>query len=184
MDTVYKGLGTRTVPRYAGPAVQPLVRRYRGVVTNYYYYYSSRGRTQSGMRLGAAVHSSSPAAAERPQWLYMGSRETSVCRLRRISCVVGRGANQSSGMVSVVGDGSVSSEVGESDSMESPLVMGWTPVSAMTNVRSGALWRAPPPLAVWRMAAWTRWHAALWRLMRRASWSGHSPTMWVWESGM
>ena len=65
------------------------------------------------MRLGAAVHSASPAAAERPQGLYLGSRETSVCRLRRISSVVSRGANQSCGMVFVVGDGSVSSEVGE-----------------------------------------------------------------------
>jgi len=40
------------------------------------------------MRLGAAVHSSSPAAVERPQWLYLGSRETSVCRLGRIFHVV------------------------------------------------------------------------------------------------
>ena len=69
------------------------------------------------MRLGAAVHSASPAAAERPQRLYLGSMETSVCRLRRISSVVGRGVNQSCGMVSLVGDGSVSSEVVESDSI-------------------------------------------------------------------
>jgi hypothetical protein len=34
------------------------------------------GRTQSGMRFGVAVPSASPAAAERPQWLYLGSRET------------------------------------------------------------------------------------------------------------
>jgi hypothetical protein len=61
-----------------------------------------------------------------------------VCRLRRISSVVGRGANQSCGMVSVVGDGSVSSEVREGDSMESPVVMGWTHVPAMTRVRYGA----------------------------------------------
>ena len=67
------------------------------------------------MRLGAAVHSSSPAAAEIPQWLYIGSRETSVCRLQRVSSFVGRGANQLCGMISVVGDGSASSEVGESD---------------------------------------------------------------------
>ncbi len=44
---------------------------------------------------------------------------------------MGRGANQSCGMVPVVGDGSAS-EVGESDSMESPIVMGCTPVSAIT----------------------------------------------------
>ena len=107
-----------------------------------------------------------------------------MCRMRRIYSVVGRGVNQSCGMVSVVGDGSVSSELGESDSMESLVVMGWAPVSAMTNLRSGALWRDPPPLAVLRMAACTSWHAALWRLIRRASWSGHFPTMWVHESGM
>ncbi len=94
------------------------------------------------MRLGAVVYSSSPAAAEIPQWLYMGSRETSVCRLRRVSSVVGRGANQSCGMVPVVGDGSASSEVGESDYMESPVVMGCTHVSTMPNIRSKALWRA------------------------------------------
>ena len=51
-------------------------------------------------------------------------------------------------MVSLVGDGSVSSEVRESVSMESPVVIGWTHVSAMTMIRSGALWRAAPPLAV------------------------------------
>jgi len=49
---------------------------------------------------------------------------------------------------------------------------------------SGSLWRAPFPLAVMRMAACTSWQAALWRLMRRASWSGHSPAMWVHELGM
>jgi len=53
---------------------------------------------------------------------------------------VGRGASQSCGMVSVVGDRSVSSEVEESDSMESLVVMGWMPVSAMTYIRSGTLW--------------------------------------------
>jgi hypothetical protein len=107
-----------------------------------------------------------------------------VCRLRRISSVVGRGANQSYGMVPVVGDGSASSEVGESDSMESPVVMGCTLVSAMTSIRSEAMWRARSPLAVLRMAAWTSWQAALWRLMRRASCSAHFPAMWVHESGM
>ena len=96
----------------------------------------------------------------------------------------GWGANQSCGIFSVVGDGSVSSEVGESDSMESPVVMGRTHVSAMTNIRSSALWRAPPPLAVLRMAAWTSWQAALCQLMRKDSWFGHSPAMWVQESGM
>ena len=96
------------------------------------------------MRLGAAVHSLSPVAAERPHWLYMGSRETSVCRLRRISSVVGRGANQSCGLVSVVGDESVSSGVGESDSMEFSIVMDWTHVSVMTNIRSGALYMEGP----------------------------------------
>ena len=41
--------------------------------------------------------------------------------------------------VSVVGDVLVSSEVGESDSMECPVVMGCVPVSAMTSTRFGAL---------------------------------------------
>ncbi len=136
------------------------------------------------MRLGAAVHSASPAAAERPHWLYLGSWETSLWRLRRTSSVVGRGASQSCEVVSVVGDKSVSSEVEESDSMESPIVMGWMPVSAMTNCRSGALWMVYPPLAALRMAAWIGWQDSLWRLMRRASWSGRSPAMWVHESGM
>jgi hypothetical protein len=99
----------------------------------------------------------------------LGSRETSVCRLRWASSGVGRGANQSCGMAPVVGDGTASSEVREGDSMESHVVMGYTPVTAMTSMRSEALWRAPPPLAVLRMAAWTSWQAALWRVMRRAS---------------
>jgi hypothetical protein len=58
-----------------------------------------------------------------------------------------------------------------------PVVMGCTPVSAMIRTRSGALWRAPPPLAVFRMAACMSWQAALWRLMRSASWAWHSPAM-------
>ena len=136
------------------------------------------------MRLGVEVHSASPAAVERPQWLNLVSKETSVCRLRRISSGVGRGANQSCGMGFVLGDGSVSSEVGESVSMESPVVTDWMHVSDMNMIRYGALWRDAPPLADLRMTAWTSWHAALWRLMCRASWSGHSPAMWVQESGL
>ena len=100
-----------------------------------------------------------------------------MCRLRRISSAMGNGVNQSCGMGFVVGNGSVSSEVGESVSMESPVVRDWMHVSAMTKIRSGALWRAAPPLADLRMAAWTSWHAALWRLMRKASWSGHFHAM-------
>ena len=68
---------------------------------------------------------------------------------------MGNGANQSCGMGFVVGDGSVSSEVGKSVSMESPVVMDWMPMFVMINIRSGALWRAAPPLADLRMAAWT-----------------------------
>ncbi len=68
--------------------------------------------------------------------------------------------------------------------MPSPVVMGCVPVSAITMTRYGELWRAPPPLAVLRMAAWMSWHAALWRLMRKASWSGHSPAICVQESGL
>ena len=78
----------------------------------------------------------------------------------------------------------VSFAVEGSDSMESPVVMGYVPVSAITNLRSGALWRAPPPLEVLRMAAWISWHAALCRLIRMASWSGHSPAICVQESGL
>ena len=55
--------------------------------------------------------------------------------------------------VSVVGDRWVFSEVGESDFMESPVVMGCVLVSAITRIRSGATWRAPPTLAFLRMAA-------------------------------
>ena len=88
------------------------------------------------------------------------------------------------GGVYVVGDRSVPSEVGEIDYMDSHVVMGCVPVSAMTSTRSGALWRAPTPLVVLRMAACMNWQAAFWRLMRMASWSGHSPTIWVHESGM
>ncbi len=51
---------------------------------------------------------------------------------------MGMVANRSCGRVSVVGDMLVSSEVGESDSMVSPVVMGCVPVSAMTRTRSGA----------------------------------------------
>ncbi len=98
---------------------------------------------------------------------------------------MGRGTCQSwGGGFSVVGDRLGSSEVGESDSMESTVVMGYLPVSAMTSTKSGGLWRAPPPLAVLRMAAWMSWRAALRRLMRMASWSGHSPAICVHESGM
>jgi hypothetical protein len=70
---------------------------------------------------------------------------------------------------SVVGDVLVSSRVVGKYSMKSPVVMGWVPVSAMTNSRSGALWMAPPPLRILRMAAWISCQAALWWLMRRAS---------------
>ena len=130
------------------------------------------------------MHYVFPVAAERPQWLYLGSWETSVCRLWRTSSDVDRGANQSYGGGSVVGGRLLSSEVGEIDSMESPLVMGCVPVSAVIRTRPGALWRAPPPLVVFRIAAWMSWHAALWRLMRMASSSEHFPAIWVHESGM
>ena len=68
-----------------------------------------------------------------------------MCRLRRTSSDVGRGANQTYWGISVVGDRLVSSEVRERDPMEFHVVMGCVPVSAMTKIRSGALWRAPPP---------------------------------------
>ncbi len=77
-----------------------------------------------------------------------------MCRILWTSSEVVRGANQSYWWVSVVGGRLVSSEVGESDSMESPVVMDCVPVSTMTSTRSGALWRAPPLLVVFRIATW------------------------------
>ncbi len=79
----------------------------------------------------------------------------------------------------MVGERLLSPDVRESDSVESPVVMGCVPVSVMTRTESCALWRAPPPLAVLRMVAWMSWHDALLRLMRKASWFGHSPAMCV-----
>ncbi len=84
-----------------------------------------------------------------------------MCRLRRTSSEVGKNAIKSCKGDYVDGGGLVSTEVGESDTMESPVVMGCVPVSVVTMTRSGALWRAPPSLAVLRMAAWMRWLAAL-----------------------
>ena len=136
------------------------------------------------MRLGAVVHSASLVDTERSQWIYLGSWETSVLRRLETSALVGRGASQSWGWVSVTLRRVCSSGVGERDLMSSPVVMGCVPVSAIAKRRSGALWRAPPPLAVLRMAACMSWHAALCRLMRSASWFGHSPAMCVHESGM
>ncbi len=75
-------------------------------------------------RCSAFFVSGGGGESERPRWLYMGSKETSLCRLRRIPPVMGRGANQSCGVVSMVEDGSVSSAVGESVSMAFPVVMG------------------------------------------------------------
>ena len=41
----------------------------------------------------------------------------------------------------------------------------------------------PPPLNAVRMAAWVSWHAALCLLMMLLACYGHSPAMWVHESG-
>jgi hypothetical protein len=38
VDVAFTGLTALKTRVVAGPATQPLVRRYRGVVTNYYYY--------------------------------------------------------------------------------------------------------------------------------------------------
>ncbi len=70
-----------------------------------------------------------------------------MCRLCQTPSIVGRGVNHTCEGVSVVGGGLVSSEVGESASMESPVVMGCVPVSAITSIRSGTLWKAPSPLS-------------------------------------
>ncbi len=56
-----------------------------------------------------------------------------MCRLRRTFSNVGKGVNQSCGGVSVIEGGSVSSEAGESDSMDSPVVMGCVTGYIMTN---------------------------------------------------
>ena len=130
------------------------------------------------------MHSSSLVDTERPQLVYLGSCETSVRLRKEISIAVGMGASQSWDGGSGTRWWVCSSGVGERDWMSSPVVMGCTPVSAMIRTRSGALWRAPPPLAVFRMAACMSWQAALWRLMRSASWAWHSPAMWVQESGL
>ena len=97
----------------------------------------SIGRTHLGIRRGAVVDSASPAAAERPRRLYMGSWETSVCLLRRMSSVVGKGASQSSGRFASRGAGLLSSwaddedsGVGERNSRVSFVVWGCEPVSA------------------------------------------------------
>jgi len=107
-----------------------------------------------------------------------------MCRLQRTSSDVGRGENQSCGGCSAVGGKVLPSEVGEIDSMESPVVMACVPVSTVTSTWSGALWRAPLLFFVLRMAACMSWQAALWKLMRKASWSRYSPAIWVHESGM
>ena len=64
--------------------------------------------------------------------------------LWRVSSDVGNGVSQSRGGVSGFGYVSLSSVVEESDSRDSPVVMGCVPVSAMTITRSGALWRPRP----------------------------------------
>ena len=51
---------------------------------------SSNESTISGAGRGAVVHSLSQSAAERTLWLYLGSYETFVRLLRRVSSVVGR----------------------------------------------------------------------------------------------
>jgi hypothetical protein len=91
------------------------------------------------MRQGGDVHSKSPSASERPRWLYLGSYDKSVCLMRRMLSVVGRGASQLGGAATSIGFGFSPSWVDESDSRVSTEVLDREPVFAITKTRSGAL---------------------------------------------
>jgi hypothetical protein len=56
---------------------------------------SSGGSTQGGIRMGAAVHSALSSEAVGPKREYIGSCETSVCRLMRVVSIGGGGSDQS-----------------------------------------------------------------------------------------
>jgi hypothetical protein len=88
-------------------------------------------------------------------------------------------------MAKSIGSGFSPFGVDESDSRVSTEVRDCEPVFAITKIRLGAMWRAPPPFADLRTAACANWHAAL---MRRASWFYYFPAMRVqelriWQSG-
>jgi hypothetical protein len=97
-----------------------------------------------GMR-GLDVHYATPSAAEIPRWLYLGSCETSVCLLRRMSSVVGRGAGQIGRAAKSIGLRFSPYGMDASDFKASTEVRNCDPVSVIIKTRSGALWRAPPP---------------------------------------
>ncbi len=107
-----------------------------------------------------------------------------MCLLRRASFVVGSVVRQSGEEFLARGEQLFSLVVGEITSRISSVAWGCVPVSAAIRVRAGALWRAPAPFAVLRTAACMNRHAALQRLMRRASWAGHSPAICVQKSGL
>jgi hypothetical protein len=69
------------------------------------------------------MHSESPTTADRPQWWYLRSWETSVCRLRRMSSVLGSGARQYGEGVSRGVDGIVYLLGARGDAMRSVVTM-------------------------------------------------------------
>ena len=73
--------------------------------------------------------------------------------LRRISSSGGCGSNQSLGVFVSPMSGFSVVVAERRASREALVVRGCDPVSALRRTRPGALWRAAPPLAVFRMAA-------------------------------
>ncbi len=102
-----------------------------------------------------------------------------------MSSVVGRSASQSRVVAAACGFTVSSSGFDVSDARFAFEVWECAPVSVTINTTtSGALWSAPPPFAVLRIAAPTNSHAAALRMIRKVSWSGHSLATYVQESGM
>ncbi len=145
---------------------------------------SANESTHYSMRRRVVVHFESPPVAGKPHWMYIGSWETSVCLLRRVSSVVGRGANKSCEAAAVDGSTVSPSWVDANDARVASEGCGCVTVSAATNTRSTALWSALPPFAVLRITTRTDWHTALWWMIRRASRSGHSLEICAHESGL
>ena len=85
--------------------------------------------------------------------MYMEACEMSVCLLRRMSSVVSTVASQSGGVVTSIGSGFSPSKVDENDSRVSTEDWDCKLVFVIIRTRTGALWRAPPPFAVLRIAA-------------------------------
>ncbi len=145
---------------FPAPPSKDEVRR-RAVADRNSSWVSSSGRTPSGMRRGADVHSESPTAAEstRPPNMYLGYNETSFCLMCRMASVVGRASSQSSVVVADRVFVSSPTELDESKESVSSNVWGCVPVSAATLTRFGAQCSAPPLFAGLRIVACTNWHA-------------------------